>query len=372
MSETPIYDVRHARHEETTRSLPEASVDLILTDPPYFRVKELPWDRQWASDEAFLAWVDELAVEWRRILKPTGSLYVFASPQMAARIEVTIRARFRVLNHIVWVKSTSPSGTGRHSRADREGLRSYFPRTERAIFAEPFGSAGARAKATADTDVRISVFGPLREYIRGEVAAAGMDMRAVNVAVGSSTTGGGMAAHYCGATQWELPTAEHYARLQAATEGRQFRRTYDDLRAEYARLQAIYEAQRRPFDGTAETFTDVWTFQTPGHRKGRHVCEKPPELAEHVIRTSSRPGDVVFDGFAGSGAFGVAAVRMGRAFIGCDADEWWAAQARRAVEMAAGVQQRPVTHRRDEPLQMPLQAPRRAAGGAEQLAFWPA
>lgn len=367
------YDVRHARHEETTRSLPDASVDLILTDPPYFRVKELPWDRQWASDEAFLAWVDELAVEWRRILKPTGSLYVFASPQMAARVEVTIRARFRVLNHIVWVKSTSPSGSGRHSRADREGLRAYFPRTERAIFAEPFGSAGPRAKATADTDVRISAFATLREYIRGEVSAAGMDMRAVNIAVGSATSGGGMAAHYCGASQWELPTAEHYARLQAATEGRHFRRSYEDLRAEYDRLQADYEARRRPFDGTVETFTDVWTFQTPPYRRGRHPCEKPAELAEHVIQASSRPGDLVFDGFAGSGAFGVAAARLGRAFIGCDTDEWWAAQARRAVEAAAGVSARPAPVHKPDPLALPLQVPRRAAASVgEQLALWPA
>ena len=30
-------------------------VDLVLTDPPYFRVKGDYWDNQWDDDRAFLA-----------------------------------------------------------------------------------------------------------------------------------------------------------------------------------------------------------------------------------------------------------------------------------------------------------------------------
>ena len=32
---------------ETMRGLPDNSVDLIATDPPYFKVKGDAWDRQW-------------------------------------------------------------------------------------------------------------------------------------------------------------------------------------------------------------------------------------------------------------------------------------------------------------------------------------
>ena len=32
---------------DVLRSLPDSSIDLIATDPPYFRVKGLAWDRAW-------------------------------------------------------------------------------------------------------------------------------------------------------------------------------------------------------------------------------------------------------------------------------------------------------------------------------------
>jgi len=38
---------------EVLPTLPDASVDLILTDPPYFRAKALDWDRQWPSADVW-------------------------------------------------------------------------------------------------------------------------------------------------------------------------------------------------------------------------------------------------------------------------------------------------------------------------------
>ena len=84
--------------------IPDNSVDLIATDPPYFRVKEHEWDRQWSTADAFLDWLQSLLVQFRRILKPNGSLYLFASPQMSARVECRIGERFQVLNNIRWRK----------------------------------------------------------------------------------------------------------------------------------------------------------------------------------------------------------------------------------------------------------------------------
>ena len=83
------------------RGLPERSVDLIFADGPYYKVKGDAWDRQWATAADFLAWMGELADEWRRILAPNGSLYVCASPQMQARVECVIADRFEILNSIV-------------------------------------------------------------------------------------------------------------------------------------------------------------------------------------------------------------------------------------------------------------------------------
>ncbi len=51
---------------------------------------------------------------------------------------------------------------------------------------------------------------------------------------------------------------------------------------------------------------------------GGYPAEKPPALSEVLIRQSSQPGDLVADPFMGSGSVGVAAMRLGRRFLGND------------------------------------------------------
>jgi site-specific DNA-methyltransferase (adenine-specific) len=46
-----------------------------------------------------------------------------------------------------------------------------------------------------------------------------------------------------------------------------------------------------------------------------YPSEKPYWLMERLIKTSSKPGDLVLDCFAGSGKFGLAAIRNERDFI---------------------------------------------------------
>ncbi|NMA26112.1 MAG: site-specific DNA-methyltransferase, partial [Clostridiales bacterium] len=55
--------------------------------------------------------------------------------------------------------------------------------------------------------------------------------------------------------------------------------------------------------------------------KDQHPTQKPVELAAHFIRLHTRPGDTVLDPFMGSGTTGVAAVKLGRNFIGIEIDK---------------------------------------------------
>jgi len=57
-----------------------------------------------------------------------------------------------------------------------------------------------------------------------------------------------------------------------------------------------------------------------------HATPKPVALLKELIRVSSEPGDLVLDPFAGSGSTGVAAIRVGRRFLGiekCNDDPQW-------------------------------------------------
>lgn len=195
-------------------TLPDDSVDLIATDPPYFKVKRDSWDNQWHTQREFLDWLDLVLIEYARVLKPTGSLYLFAGPYQATQVELLIVKRFKVLNHILWCKPT-----GRWIGCRKESLRKYFPQTEHILFAE--------------------------------------SVKKTNV--------------------------------------------------------------RRPFKARKDApYTNVWHFKPVAWYLGKHPCEKPKELMQHIISMSSHEGDVVLDTFVGSGSTAIACAKLNRQFIGCE------------------------------------------------------
>ena len=66
--------------------------------------------------------------------------------------------------------------------------------------------------------------------------------------------------------------------------------------------------------------------------KKAHSTQKPEALLYRLIAASSRPGDVVLDPFVGSGTTAAVAKKLHRSFIGIEANEGYAALARRRVE----------------------------------------
>jgi site-specific DNA-methyltransferase (adenine-specific) len=52
--------------------------------------------------------------------------------------------------------------------------------------------------------------------------------------------------------------------------------------------------------------------------RGGYPAEKPPQVTEVLLKQSTQPGELVIDPFMGSGSSGVAAVGLGRQFMGND------------------------------------------------------
>ena len=69
-------------------------------------------------------------------------------------------------------------------------------------------------------------------------------------------------------------------------------------------------------DGKANR-RSVWTVATRPY-KGAHFATFPPALIEPCILAGSRPGDVVFDPFMGSGTTAQVAKQHGRHWLGCE------------------------------------------------------
>jgi adenine-specific DNA-methyltransferase len=306
---------------EILPTLPESSVHLILTDPPYHRVKAEAWDRQWRTDADYLAWVGRLCDEWRRVLAPNGSLYVFASPKMAARVECVVGERFEVLNRITWVKNDGDvvNSGGKWRQSCKEALRSYFPRTEAIVFAEHFGAHACS---------------PVGAVIAAARAGAGLRNFEVDIALGYIRKNECRGTYLC--RRWEegssVPTEDDFCRAMTVCGDR---RPASVLGEQYRRLVREYHASRRPFAVSSSVpYTDIWDFPTVPARPGKHPCEKPLAMMEHVVAASSRPGDTVLDCFMGSGVVGEACRNLGRSFIGIDGDPKWVSRASRRVDAA--------------------------------------
>ena len=67
--------------------------------------------------------------------------------------------------------------------------------------------------------------------------------------------------------------------------------------------------------------SDIWSFPKVVGRNQVHQNQKPIELIERCITKHSNEGDVVFDGFTGSGTTAIACINTNRNYIGFELDE---------------------------------------------------
>ena len=93
--------------------------------------------------------------------------------------------------------------------------------------------------------------------------------------------------------------------------------------------------------GGVRVFHHMWDgFRRQSQRgPSLHPTEKPVALMKWCIERVTQPGDLVFDPYMGSGATGVAAIELGRRFVGCEIDEGYFETARQRIE-SADAQQR--------------------------------
>lgn len=69
-------------------------------------------------------------------------------------------------------------------------------------------------------------------------------------------------------------------------------------------------------------------------RHGVHPTEKPIALMRELVDLFSNPGELIFDPFMGSGTTGVAAVKLGRRFVGVEIDPKYFDIARERISAA--------------------------------------
>jgi DNA modification methylase len=151
-----------------------------------------------------------------------------------------------------------------------------------------------------------------RDYIRNEIikSKGKIVLKEVNKALGTATNGGGVASACLSLDKSEptMLTKEMYQKLQKWC---------------YPYLQKNYELFSRPFNPTEQYKMDVLRVSQEGHLTAKydHDTVKPEKLTRILIKTCSRPNDLVIVPFAGSGTECAMAVKEGRRTIGFEITE---------------------------------------------------
>ena len=82
---------------------------------------------------------------------------------------------------------------------------------------------------------------------------------------------------------------------------------------------------------------DVLKVNWHDSTRGLHPTQKPVSLCEYFIKTYSNKGDIILDPFIGSGTTAVAAVNIGRKYIGFEKDDKYFEVAKNRLEKLTNI-----------------------------------
>jgi DNA modification methylase len=264
---------------------------------------------------AYLAMMAPRLAELRRVLKPTGSIYLHCDTTASHYLKILLDATFGPTNYrteISWKRQSA------HNDA-KQGRRLYGRIRDVILF------------YTVTQDYTWNpVFIPYdeKQIESGYSWAEGPDGKVIHIKRGQEApegwrrfslgdlTGPGGAAR--GSPVYELMGVKRAWRFS------------EEKMAELVREGKVIQTapgnvpvQKRYLDEMPGVVAqDLWTDLKPiaaqaAERLG-YPTQKPEALLERIIRVSSNPGDVVLDPFCGCGTTVVAAQKLGRNWIGID------------------------------------------------------
>ncbi len=272
---------------------------------------------------AYLVMMTARLVELRRVLKPTGSLYLHCDPTASHYLKIVLDAIFGVQsfrNEITWQR------TGAHDLGAKQ-----WPSVSDVIlmYSKSEDWAWNRAYADINGGERIKGFPHVDE--RGAYATRDMTggkaggAEAYQAWRGRNPSSGRAWAlpGYHRFPEWFqelLPSVEDWVSLGIHAK----MDLLDSLGVIHwpAKDDGMPRLKYYFDDSQGILIGDTWTDIPPigAHAKERlgYPTQKPEALLERIIRASSNKGDLVLDPFCGCGTAIAAAHKLGRKWIGID------------------------------------------------------
>ena len=252
--------------------------------------------RQFIGSNAMMAYLVMMTprlVELRRVLKPTGSIYLHCDPTASHYLKLLMDTVFGVTNfqnEIIWKRTSGHSDARRYGRVHDVML--YYTLSTEAIW-------NVTHQAYDDDYVE--------QYYR-YTDPDGRRWMSDNLSA-SGLQGGGYEYEWNGVTRvWRVPRS---TMEQLDLEGRVF----------YTK-NGIARRKRYLDESPGLRIQDIWTdtqaLRSWHKERLGYPTQKPQALLERIIEASSNEGDVVLDPFCGCGTAVAAAENLDRNWIGID------------------------------------------------------
>lgn len=116
------------------KKIKDKSINLITTDLPYYGVVDNEWDNQWETLDDYLSFLDNVFIEFKRVLKDDGSLFIFSGRQYNRHIAILLDKYFKEERIIIWKRKRNMSTTrGKALNGEYEPL-CYYSNIDKPIF----------------------------------------------------------------------------------------------------------------------------------------------------------------------------------------------------------------------------------------------
>lgn len=110
--------------------LDDESIDLVIADPPYGLGKDYGNDSDKKTAAEFQSWNEEWLSMLIPKIKPTGSLYLFATWRNSPELFVFLKVRMLMLNEIIWDRRVPSMGGSTRRFSSVHDTIGFFAKTK--------------------------------------------------------------------------------------------------------------------------------------------------------------------------------------------------------------------------------------------------
>ncbi len=305
-------------------NLPDKCANLIIADPPYYKVKG-DFDFIWKTFDDYLKDVEKWAIECKRILADNGTLLWYGDAKNIAYAQIIFDKHFNLLNNIVWENTNDRK---QQIRFNPE-LRSFAPLTERVLM---YSNEINYSTELQEIQNNQNLYKPIRDYLHNERLKINESLSTINKNAFLDKSGkDGMAGNILSPYKkgWSFPTMDKYNKLQKYYNI--CLKPYEQLLKEYEDLRKEYEDLRRPFNNE-RFYGDVIRIPNYETSDYQHDTIKPEKLTRILITTCSRKNDLIVVPFSGSGTECAMSAKEDRMFWGCDIEKKYVDMANKRVK----------------------------------------